>query len=393
MKHSLALAALALAFGTHSASAQSTATYRLEFTALWSPATHPGAYPGGAHFSPLIGGTHSATGEFWEAGGLASNGMESMAESGSPTTLRNEILAAINSGTAGVVIQGPAISSPGGTTTTFTASAAFPLATVVTMVAPSPDWFIGSESINLRPGGNWAHEITIDLFGWDAGTDNGTNFNSSNSNTNPAVPITLQTSGPFFGTSPIGRFTFTRLSPGAEYCNGDGGNQLGCTDCPCSNEAAPGTIGGCLNSASRSARLLCEGAASVSSDTLRFEMTGAPGSAFAVLVSGNNLAPNNSNNPCFGFGSGLQSLEFDGLRCAVGSIRRHGGRAANALGEVGTTGPGWGTPNNPQVGLIAQGGFSSGQTRYFQAIYREDSMAGCGRGLNTSQAVGTTFTR
>ncbi len=392
MKTLALLTASALLLSPTVSFGQNSASYDLSFVATWSSSTHPTAYPPGAHFSPLIGGTHSMDGQFWQDGGIATNGIEVMAETGSPTPLRNEILADISGGTAGTLVQGPGITSPSGTSTSFTATAANPLVTVVTMIAPSPDWFIGVDSLDLRPGGQWLHEVTVNLYAWDSGTDNGTAFTSSNSNTNPPDPISLQTGGPFFAAVPLGTFTFTRTTPAAEYCNGDGGDQLGCTDCPCGNEATPGTVGGCLNSASRSARLLCSGSASVSADTLRFELRDAPASAFSILTAGDTLAPTGMANPCFGSGNGVQAIAFDGLRCAVVNTRRHGGRAANANGDVGTTGPGWGGVDNPQIGLAAQGGYPAGQTRFFQVIYRDDPALSCMRGLNTTQAVGTTFT-
>ena len=392
MKILALLTASALLLSSTSAFGQSSASYDLSFVATWSSSTHPTAYPGGAHFSPLIGGTHSSTGQFWQAGGIATNGIEVMAETGSPNPLRNEIQADINGGTAGVLVQGPGINSPSGTSTSFTATTANPLVTVVTMIAPSPDWFIGVDSLDLRPGGQWVHEVTVDLYAWDSGTDSGINFVANNEDTVPQEPIALQTGGPFFAAVPLGTFTFTRTTAGNEFCNGDGGDQAGCADCPCANDAAPGTVGGCLNSASRSARLLCSGAASATSDTLRFELQGAPALAFSILTAGDALAPTGMANPCFGTGNGVQATAFDGLRCAVVNTRRHGGRAANAAGDVGTTGPGWGGVDNPPNGLIAQGSYSAGQTRFFQVIYRDDPLLSCMRGLNTSQAVGTTFT-
>ena len=96
-------------------------------------------------------------------------------------------------------------------------------------------------------------------------------------------------------------------------------------------------------------------------------------------------------NPCFGLNSGIQSVSFDGLRCAVGNTRRHGGRSADANGHVGFTNNGWGPPNAPMAGFAAQSGFVAGQTRHWQVIHREDDTAGCLRGLNTSQAVSVTF--
>jgi len=181
-------------------------------------------------------------------------------------------------------------------------------------------------------------------------------------------------------------------------CNGDGGNQMGCTNCPCTNNSTPGTPGGCLNSAGTAANLVASGSASVSlpiNDTtdLRFELNGAPPSAFCILNSGDGLAPGNMANPCFGLGSGAQAAAFDGLRCAITNTRRHGGRSADAMGNVGVTNNPWGGEGGPPVGIaVAGSGFVSGQTRFFQVINRDDALLSCMRGLNTSQSVEVTFT-
>ena len=87
----------------------STATYEVRFNATWSSMTHPGAYPGGAHFSPLVGATHDGSTHFWSPGGLATNGIEVMAETGSTGPLANEVGVAIGAGTAGELIAGPGL--------------------------------------------------------------------------------------------------------------------------------------------------------------------------------------------------------------------------------------------------------------------------------------------
>ena len=45
------------------------------------------------------------------------------------------------------------------------------------------------------------------------------------------------------------------------FCFGDGGDQLGCTDCPCGNTASVGSVGGCLNGAGASGELVAFGEA------------------------------------------------------------------------------------------------------------------------------------
>lgn len=162
---------------------------------------------------------------------------------------------------------------------------------------------------------------------------------------------------------------------GTEVCNGDGGETPGCTSCPCGNDAPPGTVGGCLNGAVRSARLSGSGVPSAGADSMRFTLEGASSSSFAVLVSAADLLP--AVGPCPP-GAGVTSVFFDGLRCAGGGLVRHGTRATDALGA---TTAGWGP------GLLAQGGFGAGETRSYQVIYRTAPGEQCGTGQNTSQAL------
>ena len=185
-----------------------------------------------------------------------------------------------------------------------------------------------------------------------------------------------------------------------DICNGDGGNQMGCTNCPCGNNFAPGTIGGCINSAGTGTRIGATGDLSASlppgvTTDLRLSLTGAPPGALCVMLSGSDLAPQNSMNMCFGQNSGTQFGDRDGLRCAVMNLKRHGGRSANGTGSImDSVGPSrvWGGEAQPNGGLWKQGGFVSGQTRYFQVTHRDVLTLGCMRGLNTSQAIRVTFT-
>jgi hypothetical protein len=188
-----------------------TVSYSVTFDATWSQTTHPSAYPAGAHFSSLIGGVHNEQVSFWMPGSLASPGIEQMAEIGGTTNLRNEVQSAINVGTALAVIQGNGIASPGSTSITFDISTAFPLVTLVTMVAPSPDWFVGVHGLDLRDVAGWKKQATVDLFAYDAGTEQGTGFSLSNPDTVPHQPIALL-GFPFATGDPrLGTFTFTRL--------------------------------------------------------------------------------------------------------------------------------------------------------------------------------------
>lgn len=58
-------------------------------------------------------------------------------------------------------------------------------------VIPSPDWFVGVDSLNLCEAGQWKEEVTFDLHPFDAGTDSGFTFSSPNFPTMPPENITM----------------------------------------------------------------------------------------------------------------------------------------------------------------------------------------------------------
>ncbi len=207
-------AVVVAAAATAKAAADGTfAHYELRFEATWSEATHPTDFPSNPHFSGLIGGTHNSQVAFWQPGGLASTGIENMAERGRKTELMVEVEDAIMLGTAWSVVSDRGISpSPGVRTITFDVSSTHPHATIVSMLAPSPDWFVGTTSQILRDDSGWEDEVALDLYVYDAGTDSGTTFTSANANTNPQEPIAQLDGFPFLNTPPVGSYTFTLLS-------------------------------------------------------------------------------------------------------------------------------------------------------------------------------------
>jgi hypothetical protein len=189
-----------------------TAQYLVRFESTWSSATHPTDFPPNAHLSGLIGGTHDDRVAFWSLGTLASPGIKDMAELGDKSALTLEVEAAIAAGTARNVLSGGGISpSPGVVTLGFTVSDSFPLVTLVSMVAPSPDWFVGVSGLSLRDGAGWIPHRVVDLDVHDAGTDSGPAYTSPNQATAPPVPVTLLASGPFASSSRIGTYTFDRV--------------------------------------------------------------------------------------------------------------------------------------------------------------------------------------
>lgn len=199
------------------APAPATARYQVTFDATWSRASHPQDPPDDPHFSPLIGVTHGVAVTFWQPGSLATPGIQRMAETGSTSPLDAEMQVAIDAGTAQALLRGPGLSdSPGIAMIEFEASQTFPLVTLVTMVAPSPDWFTGTTALALFENGAWHEEVRVEVFAYDAGTDSGLSFMSPDEETRPHVPITRITGFPFLvsGQVPaLGTMTFRRLPP------------------------------------------------------------------------------------------------------------------------------------------------------------------------------------
>jgi len=191
------------------------ARYRVTLEATWSASTHPTDAPPDPHFSPLIGATHRDPVRFWSPGALASEGMRRMAEEGRTAPLDEEIRSAIATGQAQHLLVGGALSrSPGTIELEIEVSRDYPLVTLVTMVAPSPDWFVGVTALRLLEG-DWVSERRVTLQPWDAGTDSGETFRSPNRASDPREPIRVIEDGPFrVGSSvpPVGTFTFRRLS-------------------------------------------------------------------------------------------------------------------------------------------------------------------------------------
>lgn len=200
-------------YAQSSGSSADVAFYRVTFTSTWSAETHHHTnFPAGAHFSPLIGATHNLSATFWLSGTLASPGIEQMAETGGTTVLRNEITAV--GVAARETLSGPGLATATGSVAipTFSASRSHPLVTLVTMIAPSPDWFVGVHDLSLlNEQGQWRDTVVVTLYPYDAGSDDGADYTSADQEPVTHQPITEIRGQTPFSTAPIGTFTFTRI--------------------------------------------------------------------------------------------------------------------------------------------------------------------------------------
>jgi len=140
--------------------------------------------------------------------------------SGGTSTLVTEITNQINAKKAWKLITPSGNIGPQETRTGIDVevNANFSKVSIITMLAPSPDWFIGIDSLDLCDNGTWRESMNVTMLPpWDAGTAEGTSFSLSNTDTNPKVnifQITNNMAGAFNDPNPIpslGEFRFMGL--------------------------------------------------------------------------------------------------------------------------------------------------------------------------------------
>ncbi|WP_418603081.1 spondin domain-containing protein [Hwangdonia sp.] len=207
--------------------AQSVANYSIVFESFWETPTEDPVngistipLPSNPHWSPLAIATHQTANSILEMGATASAGIESIAETGDTTAFQNEVTA--NADADKFVIGSGLNAAQGTITKNIQISSDYPFVSLASMIAPSPDWFIAINSENLRSGNNavnngWKASFTLDVFPYDAGTEDGNGYSGSNPASNPLGVITsLLNQPPFDGVNSnmshrIGTVTFNYI--------------------------------------------------------------------------------------------------------------------------------------------------------------------------------------
>ncbi|XP_032663851.1 spondin-1 isoform X1 [Odontomachus brunneus] len=166
------------------------AKYSLTMEGIWSNRTHPKDFPFSAwltHFSDVIGASHEPNFSFWGRDHIATDGFRQLAEWGSATGVETELRAKANQ--LKTLIKATGLWYPNvntNTSTSFRVDRRHPLLSVASMLGPSPDWVVGVSKLNLCQNDcSWARGMIVDLYPWDAGTDNGITYMSPNSETRP----------------------------------------------------------------------------------------------------------------------------------------------------------------------------------------------------------------
>ena len=162
--------------------APTTARYRLTLSIDWTRTTHPATLPPNAHVSRPIVASHATPGAMFQRGAPASPGIESMAETGALNTLLAELR---SDPSVTFSATGAAVFGTGARVFTFSLDQNADLVSLTTMLAPSPDWFLGFADRDMFVDGAWIETASFPLGNHDAGTDSGSRFLSANSDTQP----------------------------------------------------------------------------------------------------------------------------------------------------------------------------------------------------------------
>ena len=183
------------------------ATYEVTFQGNWTLESTPGGVVGGAHFTTLIGAVHNDDVTFWQSGGRATPGVEQVAETGATSGFRSELEASPHA--AAIVRRSVSFGGTGSATFSIDVTRDHPLVTLLSMIGPSPDWFVGINGRSLLDTSDqWEPRVEIELFPYDAGTEEGDEFTLDNPATDPHGVITSIRGTGKFSNEPMARLTF-----------------------------------------------------------------------------------------------------------------------------------------------------------------------------------------
>jgi hypothetical protein len=126
-----------------------------------------------------------------------------MAETGQTSLLLEELTANPAVGEFGI---GQRVDGAGSDELQVVGTQSTPLLSLVTMLAPSPDWFVGVIDVPLFADGAWIERVEQDLMPWDAGTDSGAEFTSDDTETQPRAVISGPVDPSYIAAAAEGRF-------------------------------------------------------------------------------------------------------------------------------------------------------------------------------------------
>lgn len=159
--------------------ARGQAVYYMTISSNWLTPTPPS----GAMFGPFTAVSHSQCSVLWRNLVYATQGVQAVAETGNRTHLLPEITALGDH--IGVTLSGEEIPAVGRVHGLVSVDRFHPVVSLISQIFPSPDWFIGLDSVPLCSSRQFLERASYRLLPWDSGTDNGLTFTAADS---PSLP-------------------------------------------------------------------------------------------------------------------------------------------------------------------------------------------------------------
>lgn len=183
--------------------------FRFTFTPLW--AGNVDSLPPDPHWSPFVLAVSRANFTLFETGTLASPGVKAVAETGATGTLAAELAANPD---VDFYVTGQRLEVNETWEYVFNATKEFPVLSVITMIAPSPDWFYGSVNslVDVDGDGAFFARLSGASAAFDAGTDSGADYTSPNDPTVPQENVRTISSGPL-SLKTVGSYALVNIGP------------------------------------------------------------------------------------------------------------------------------------------------------------------------------------
>jgi len=175
-------------------------SYECLFINRWTSVRHPNNFPtpNEVWSRPLMA-SHNNEYTMWSADQVPSEGVQRIAERGSSRPLVGELKTAEN---VNSFVQGNNFNPMGdmdstvllgqleedtGHTSQLEMDTDHRLISTISKITPSPDWFSGLNSYSPVKDDMWLSSFTVESFPWDAGSEDGTEYNGINDATEPLM--------------------------------------------------------------------------------------------------------------------------------------------------------------------------------------------------------------
>lgn len=197
------------ACGTLAANCSGSARYKLRVKYIWTRDRFE-YVPPFDHFSPLVAFSHKERFSAFAPYGYATTGIKDVAETGSTTEIRKELMnAKTNKFVLSTKIDARIPDGNGSVSVVINVSCAYPFITALSMIAPSPDWFVAMYRRNVVENGAFVQSLSGTMISYDAGTDSGSYFLAPDQITSPRENIAPLFDSPF--DRPLARYKLTKI--------------------------------------------------------------------------------------------------------------------------------------------------------------------------------------